>query len=555
MFTVNGNVNCTQAPIKYAFIIFTDQSDTSRKFSTFTDAHGNYGIDIITSIQNIKTEEPKSFELQQNYPNPFSSSTSIPYDLNKQTEVSVRIYDILGREVKSFNAGIQTLGRHELSWNGTDNFSKKVASGVYFYQVKSGNDYKVKKMIFGSTSRDLQIRMPIQLNKFSKLNELKAKVYSRTFFVQIQNCDSTFPKIYSTQFSNVIISNDTTINFNVNDLGLSLCYARVDTLSFSPIYLNWELYINNSTGTSQIDMTKHMLKDNGGAAWSPDGKYIAYINWNTHLYLYDVLKDSLKGIVVSDTEIAASALWSPDGKKIVCAYQSNSMPVGTYIMDSDGSNKRKLKNDVTYFYLDGFHTIYLISYSGVDSVFLSNLDGTQNEFVVNLYDYVCTNSGGVKVWDFNPDSNELLLSFDDPGTSLPNIIAKYNITQRRLDTIAVSDSSWKYYRPKYSSDYKKIAFVGVHASIEDSIPTNRIFLLENDIKSTLLEFSDPLAFLDFRPLSFSTDDKYLAFTKNVRVSPGSYWWNSNLYVIEVNSKQVVYIDQGVSPIWNPSLPH
>ena len=557
MFTVSGNIFCTQSPIKYALVTFTDQNDTTRKFSTISDAQGNYRIDIITSIQNIKTEVPKSFELQQNYPNPFASSTSIPYYLNKQTEVGVKIYDILGREVKSFNVGIQTLGRHEVLWNGTDNFSRKVASGVYFYQVKSGNDYRVKKMIFGSSSRELPIRMPALLKKLSNYIEPKANVNSGKFLAHIENCDSTIPKIYATQFSNVIISNDTTLNFKVNDLGLSICYGRIDTLYPPPdytFYLSWEVYANNSNGTNSKCISNHMLKDNGSATWSPDGKYIAYINWGTHLYMYDVSKDSLKGIIASADEIAASVLWTPDSKKLICAYQNqnNSMPVGKYIMDIDGANKIKLKYDVTYLYPDGFHTIYLISYSGVDSLFLSNIDGTQNEFIVDLYDYVGTTNGSVRVCDFNPGSNELLLSFDDAATSLPNTVAKYNITQKRLDTIAVSDSSWKYYRPKYSSDYKQIAVAEVHY---DTIPTYRISLLENGTKSTLVEFSETLAFLDFRPCSFSADNKYFAFTKNIRVSPTSYWYNSNLFVIDVNSKKAVYLDQGISPIWNPSLPH
>ena len=553
---INGNISCVEGPIKYASILFINQSDPTKKYFALTDSEGNYQIDLVTSIISNKVEIPKGYELEQNYPNPFLTSTSIPYKLNKQSEVSVRIYDILGREIKVFKVGPQTYGQHEVTWNGTDNFSRKVAAGIYFYMVEMGGEIKVKKMIFGLGNNGLHSSLPVLLNLTSNKLEQKRELYIGTFITKITNTDSTYPKINPAQFSNMMVSNDTTLDFNVKKLDYSICYGRIDTLYLPPdgtFYLNWDVYINNINGTASNIISHRMLKANGGAAWSPDGRYISFINWNTHLYLYDVFKDTLMGVILSSDEICAGAIWSPDSKKLVCGYQnpSNSMPVGTYIMDIDGSNKRKLKYDVTYFYKDGFHTLYLIMYSNVDSLFLSNLDGTQNEFVVNFNDFVSTNTGGVRVCDFDPDSNELLLSFDDPSTALPNFIARYNITQRRLDTIAVSDSGWKFYYPKYSSDFKKIAVAEVHFNTS----TFKISLFENGIKSTLLECNEPQAFLDFRPFSFSSDNKYLAFAKNIRLSPTNYWWNSYLYVIELDTKQLNFVDLGIAPIWNPILPH
>jgi hypothetical protein len=553
---VNGNISCVEGPVKYASILFINQSDPTKKYSALTDAEGNYQIDLVTSIRSNQVDIPKGFELEQNYPNPFLTSTSIPYRLNNQSEVSVRIYDILGRVVKVFKVGPQTYGSHEVTWNGTDNFSRKVAAGIYFYMVEAGSEFKVKKMIFGLGNNRINSSLALPLNLTSNKLEQKVNFYIGTFITKITNTDSTYPKIYPEQFSNIIVSNDTTMSFNVKKLDLSICYGRIDTLYLpqnESSYLSWELHGNNANGTNSKCISNYMMKDNGGAAWSPDGRYISYINWSTHLYLYDVFKDTLIGVILSSDEICAKAFWSPDSKKIVCAYQnpSKSMPVGTYIMDIDGSNKRKLKYDVTYFYKDGYHTLYLIMNSNIDSLFLSNLDGTQNEFIVNFNDFVSTYTGGVSVCDFDPDSNELLLVFDDPSTALPNFIARYNITQRRLDTIAVSDSSWKYYRPKYSNDFKKIAV----AEVNYDTHTYKISIFEDGVKSTLLEFNEPLAFLDFRPFSFSSDNKYLAFAKNIRVSPTDYWWNSYLYVIELESKQQNYIDLGVSPIWNPILPH
>src|ERR1035437_3071122 len=108
--SVQGNISGSQTPIKYASITFIDQSDTTKKYSALTDVQGNYQINLITSVRNNNIEPPKSFELEQNYPNPFSSSTSIPYNLNKQSEITVRIFDILGKEVKQYKVGMQTYG-------------------------------------------------------------------------------------------------------------------------------------------------------------------------------------------------------------------------------------------------------------------------------------------------------------------------------------------------------------------------------------------------------------------------------------------------------------
>lgn len=84
----------------------------------------------------------KSFELNQNYPNPFNPSTKITYTV-PSTEagvgVSLRVYDLLGREVITLIDGIEEAGEHSVEWNGTNSAGEKVGSGVYLYQLKSNN--------------------------------------------------------------------------------------------------------------------------------------------------------------------------------------------------------------------------------------------------------------------------------------------------------------------------------------------------------------------------------------------------------------------------------
>ncbi len=98
-------------------------------------------------------EKPTKFVLEQNYPNPFSKgsggnpTTTIRFKIPNKEFVSLKIYDILGREVKTLMAENKTPGVYSLKWNGEDNFGNKVSSGVYFYRIKAGNFINVKKMV------------------------------------------------------------------------------------------------------------------------------------------------------------------------------------------------------------------------------------------------------------------------------------------------------------------------------------------------------------------------------------------------------------------------
>jgi hypothetical protein len=88
-------------------------------------------------------EIPLKFALYQNYPNPFNPVTTIKYDMPMDASVSIRIYDLLGREVANLVKNeMKKSGTHQVEWNA-GNF----ASGVYFYRIEAGNFVQSKKMI------------------------------------------------------------------------------------------------------------------------------------------------------------------------------------------------------------------------------------------------------------------------------------------------------------------------------------------------------------------------------------------------------------------------
>ncbi|MBK7445553.1 MAG: T9SS type A sorting domain-containing protein [Ignavibacteria bacterium] len=86
---------------------------------------------------------PKSFNLSQNYPNPFNPSTKIEYELQTSDFVSIKIYDLLGKEIKSYVNKKQTAGKYQIDFDGSG-----LSGGVYFYSLYLNNNLTdTKKML------------------------------------------------------------------------------------------------------------------------------------------------------------------------------------------------------------------------------------------------------------------------------------------------------------------------------------------------------------------------------------------------------------------------
>ncbi|MCK9426058.1 MAG: T9SS type A sorting domain-containing protein [Ignavibacteriaceae bacterium] len=97
------------------------------------------------SVVNVKDEAAKvySFQLYQNFPNPFNPTTSILYNLENESFVTLKVFDVLGKEVEVLVNETKSAGQHEIFFN-----AKNIASGIYFYSLSAGNIHQMKKMIF-----------------------------------------------------------------------------------------------------------------------------------------------------------------------------------------------------------------------------------------------------------------------------------------------------------------------------------------------------------------------------------------------------------------------
>jgi len=325
-FIVKGNVSTAGTiPVQYASITFIDEIDTIKKYSALTDTLGNYKIDIITSVRSLDNL-PNQFELAQNYPNPFSSSTSISYKLNEQSNISVRIYNILGQRVKEFKVGIQAAGVRGIVWDGTNEIGRKVPPGVYLYQLMTGNKSEIKKMLFGvGNINTILFGFKDTYSSSRKLpSNASLSVEGVNYKVRIEETENTQPRILADEFECAMTQKDTVINYTVE--GGKIVFSSTDSLGRD------HLYVVNPDGTELTQLTSGAYGQ-GMPRWSPDGKQIVFVS--------DSLRTSLGNamfIMNSDGSNIRAVKefhdnptytfyqpgdwpnWSPDGKKIVFAW-------------------------------------------------------------------------------------------------------------------------------------------------------------------------------------------------------------------------------------------
>lgn len=103
---------------------------------------------VTTGVGNNPIPVPKDFNLKQNYPNPFNPSTTIEYTLQKEEKVVLKIYDTIGKEIKTLVNKDQKSGNYKVVWDATDNKGDKVSSGIFFYQLQINNATITKKAVF-----------------------------------------------------------------------------------------------------------------------------------------------------------------------------------------------------------------------------------------------------------------------------------------------------------------------------------------------------------------------------------------------------------------------
>jgi len=135
---VEGNGTSTQ-PHNYTF---TDDGASVKVFYRLKqlDFNGEYSYSNVIEVNSTNSPE---YRLAQNYPNPFNPTTVIQYTLPYDGIVTLKVYDVLGKEVKTLTGGYQQAGVHSVNFDASD-----LSSGIYYYRMEAGNNFSsIKKMI------------------------------------------------------------------------------------------------------------------------------------------------------------------------------------------------------------------------------------------------------------------------------------------------------------------------------------------------------------------------------------------------------------------------
>lgn len=120
---------------------YSDKNITAGKYNYRLKMVDNDGSFKYINIVNVDIATPAKFELSQNYPNPFNPSTTIRYQLPVNSRITLKVFDMLGKEVTTLVNEQKLAGSYEVTLN-----ADRLSSGVYYYQLKTDNFVQTKKL-------------------------------------------------------------------------------------------------------------------------------------------------------------------------------------------------------------------------------------------------------------------------------------------------------------------------------------------------------------------------------------------------------------------------
>ena len=143
--TTDGGVNWTSQESRTGYdlnsVYFTDSNTGWAVGRSGTILHTTNGGATFVEEEELN-EIPTEFLLTQNYPNPFNPSTKIRYSVPQSSNVTIKVFDILGNEIETLVNEEKPVGTYEITW-----YAANLPSGIYFYKLQAGSFVETKKMI------------------------------------------------------------------------------------------------------------------------------------------------------------------------------------------------------------------------------------------------------------------------------------------------------------------------------------------------------------------------------------------------------------------------
>lgn len=135
----------TTEPKNYSFLDENVSSGTYNYRLKQLDFDGSFSYSFEIDVEVDLT--PDDFNLFQNYPNPFNPTTIIQFQVPKTTDVTIKIHDMIGQEIRTLFNGQITAGLHQIEWDGLNDAGLKMSSGSYIYRMTAGDFVQAREMI------------------------------------------------------------------------------------------------------------------------------------------------------------------------------------------------------------------------------------------------------------------------------------------------------------------------------------------------------------------------------------------------------------------------
>ncbi|HLP16207.1 MAG TPA: hypothetical protein VK470_08120 [Bacteroidota bacterium] len=321
----------------------------------------------------------------------------------------------------------------------------------------------------------------------------------------------------------------------------SICYSKSSNI-----------YITQFPGGTPHNISQGVQKDNN-PQWSPNGRFIVYNRslsvFGPAVIVYD-LQTTNELVLTSDGGMAKQGpRWTPNGKVFFAYQRPIGSPIGTYLMNPDGTDKKRIldavKTDSTtsiYFYPDSYTFLYVLNYT---KVYKTNIEGTINEFVGD-FEQIFGESFAIQ--DFNPGTEELFVSTNHGSNEYYTIWA-INVKDKGRAIKYQSENGYTLFQFAFSHDFSKLV------AIEHSDSADYLSIVQNNVKKQLVCYANRRV-EDFSWLraGFSPDGNNVVFTKHLYDLSGPWFsWTDYVCVVDVATGELHSIGEGTTPSWNPSL--